>query len=241
MQRLNPKSASWEIYSNLRARAPLVARADGRGFKKVLETSKKPYDIDFARVMAKASACFFRESGLMPALAFTFSDEVSLVFLEAPFAGRVEKIDSLIAGFLSSVISLDLARHVSMDCRTIPLCQDEIGVYLAERQDETWRNHIFSYGFYMLVEEGLSKTEAMERLRGMKEHEIHELVHQKGINLARTPAWERRGVMIRRKSGLMVQDWELPLFSSKEGKDLLAEIIKEAGKGSKGYGLPKPK
>jgi tRNA(His) 5'-end guanylyltransferase len=234
MQRLNPKSASWEIYSNLRARAPLVARADGRGFKKVLEASKKPYDIDFARLMAKASACFFQESGLTPALAFTFSDEISFVFLEAPFAGRVEKIDSLIAGFLSSALSLDLARPVSMDCRTIPLCQDEIRVYLAERQDETWRNHVFSYGFYMLVEEGLSKTLAMDRLRGMKEHEIHELVYQKGINLARTPAWERRGVMVRRKGGLVVQDWDLPLFSSKEGTDLLAEVIKDAREGSKG-------
>ena len=96
----------------------------------------------------------------------------------------MEKIDSLIAGFLSSAVSLDLARPVSMDCRTIPLCKDEIEVYLAERQDETWRNHLFSYGFYMLVEEGLSKTEAMERLRGMKEPEIHEVVYQKGINLA---------------------------------------------------------
>ena len=233
MQRLNPKSASWEIYSNLRARAPLVARADGRGFKKVLETRKKPYDIDFARLMADAAASFFRDSGLTPALAFTFSDEISLVFLEAPFAGRVEKIDSLIAGFLSSAVSLDLARPVSMDCRTIPLCEDEIGVYLAERQDETWRNHLFSYGFYMLVEEGLSKTQTMERLRGMKEQEIHELVYQKGVNLARTPAWERRGVMIRRKGGQVVQDWELPLFASKEGKALLEEIIKTARIGSK--------
>ena len=233
MQRLNPKSASWEIYSGLRARAPLVARADGRGFKKVLEACKKPYDIDFARVMAKAASGFFRDSGLSPALAFTFSDEISFVFLEAPFAGRVEKIDSLIAGFLSAAVSLDLARPVSMDCRTIPLCLEEIGVYLAERQDETWRNHVFSYGFYMLLEEGLSTTLAMERLRGMKEHEIHELVFQKGINLARTPAWERRGVMIRRKGGQVVQDWDLPLFSSTEGKALLEEIIKTARIGSK--------
>ena len=86
----------------------------------------------------------------------------------------------------------------------------------------------------MLVEEGLSTTLAMERLRGMKEHEIHELVYQKGINLARTPAWERRGVMIRRKGGQVVQDWDLPLFSSTEGKALLAEIIKAAREGSKG-------
>ena len=233
MQRLNPKSASWEIYSSLRARAPLVARADGRGFKTVLETSKKPYDLDFARVMADAAASFFRDSGLMPALAFTFSDEISLLFLEAPFAGRLEKIDSLIAGFLSSAVSLDLARPVSMDCRTISLCKDEIGVYLAERQDETWRNHVFSYGFYMLVEEGLSKTQAMEKLRGMKEQEIHELVYQKGVNLARTPAWERRGVMIRRKGGQVVQDWKLPMFSSKEGVELLAEIFDTDKAGSK--------
>ncbi len=231
MQRLNPKSASWEIYSSLRARAPLVARADGRGFKKILESYKKPYDIGFARMMANAAESLFQDSGLMPVLAFTFSDEINLVFLTAPFGGRVEKIDSLIAGFLSAALSLHMARPVSMDCRTIPLCEAEIGEYLVERQDETWRNHVFSYGFYMLLAEGLNQGQAMERLRGLREHEIHELVFQKGINLAKTPAWERRGIMIYhkdRKGGPVVQDWELPLFSSCEGEALLAEIIDAA-------------
>ncbi len=37
----------------------MVVRADGRGFKKVLEGSKKPYDIDFARAMADAAAGTF--------------------------------------------------------------------------------------------------------------------------------------------------------------------------------------
>jgi len=87
MQRISAKSTSWEIYSGLRARAPLVVRADGRGFKKVLEGRKKPYDIDFARSMAGAVESFFLNFGPTPALAFTFSDEISLVFLEAPFAG----------------------------------------------------------------------------------------------------------------------------------------------------------
>ena len=217
----------------MRARAPLVARADGRGFKKVLEDSKKPYDIDFARSMVDAVESIFLDFGPAPALAFTFSDEISFVFLDAPFAGRVEKIDSLVAGFLSAALSLDLGRPVSMDCRTIPLCQAEICEYLAERQDETWRNHIFSYGFYMLLEEGLNGTQAMEKLRGLREHEIHELVFQRGINLAKTAAWERRGVMVYRKDGLVTVDWEIPLFSSKEGKALLAEIIGLAKAGSK--------
>jgi len=228
MQRISAKSTSWEIYSGLCARAPLVVRADGRGFKKVLEESSKPYDIDFARSMVAAVERFFLDFGPTPALAFTFSDEISLVFLDAPFAGRVEKIDSLVAGFLSAALSLELHRLVCMDCRTIPLCQEEICSYLVDRQDETWRNHVFSYGFYLLREEGLNETRSMEKLRGLREPEIHELVFQKGINLARTPAWERRGVMVYRKEGRVAVDWDIPLFSTKEGKALLMEIISHA-------------
>jgi tRNA(His) 5'-end guanylyltransferase len=205
-----------------------VVRADGRGFKKILENCKKPYDPEFARSMARVAARLFLDSGLMPALAFTFSDEINLIFLDAPFAGRVEKIDSVIAGFLSAALSLELDRLVCMDCRTIPIYKAEVSDYLAERQGETWRNHVFSYGFYMLVVDGLTASEAMEELRGMREQEIHELVYQRGINLAKTPAWERRGVMIFRKGGQLVQNWELPLFSSLEGKALLAEIIEGA-------------
>ena len=62
----------------------------------------------------------------------------------------------------------------------------------------------------------------------MKESEIHELVFRRGINLAKTPAWERRGVLIYRKEGKVIEDWELPLFGSEEGKRLLGEIIEEA-------------
>lgn len=225
MQRKSAKTASWEIYSGLCARAPLVARADGRGFKKVLEGSKKPYDIDFAQSMVGAVKCLFSDFGPVPVLAFTISDEISLVFLDAPFAGRVEKIDSLIAGFLSAALSLNLCRPVSMDCRTIPICRAEIVTYLAERQDEAWRNHVFSYGFYLLQEEGFSGTQAMEKLRGLGEAEIHEIVFQKGINLARTPAWERRGIMVSRKGGQVVSDWDLPLFSSAQGAALLADTV----------------
>lgn len=233
MQRQSARAASreisgWEIYTSLRTRAPLVVRADGRGFKKILEGCRKPYDLDFARSIAGAAEQLFHDSGLAPALAFTFSDEISMLFLDAPFGGRVEKIDSLAAGFLSAALSLNLGRLVSMDCRVVSLCEAEIAEYLVERQDEAWRNHVFSYGFYMLAGEGLSAEEAMERLRGMREHEIHELVFQKGVNLARMPAWERRGVLIYKKNDRVVQDWELPLFKEEDGQRLLSEIVKES-------------
>ncbi len=225
MRRINGKIASWEIFSGIKTRSPIIVRADGRGFKKILENSAKPYDLDFAKIIVSATDSIFRESGLSPVMAFTFSDEVNLFFMEAPFSGRIEKIDSILASFLSGILSLALKRIVSMDCRTIPVCENEVAGYLAERQDETWRNHVFSYGFYMLVNSGKSNYEAMELLRGLREHEIHELVFQRGVNLAKTPAWEGRGVLVYRKDGGVKQDWDLPLFRSDEGIKFIVEII----------------
>jgi tRNA(His) 5'-end guanylyltransferase len=227
MQRLSAKTAEWEIYSQLKVRSPIVVRADGRGFRKVLEDCKKPYDLDFARCMVRAAERLFLDSGIAPNLAFTFSDEISMVFQQAPFAGRVEKVDSVIAGFLSASLSLDLGRVVCMDCRIIALCENEIIDYLVERQDETWRNHVFSYGFYMLMKEGLTAFAAMERLRGMKESEIHELVFQKGTNLSKTPVWEKRGILVYRKDEKLVQDWEPKLFRDEEGHKLLRSILRD--------------
>lgn len=217
-----------EIYSQIKARPPLIVRADGRGFKNLLKDRKKPYDLDFAKSIVGSAIRIFDCSGLSPALAFVFSDEVNLLFMDAPFAGRVEKIDSIIASFISGVLSLSLGCFTSIDCRVIPVCEGEAVKYLRERQDEAWRNHVFSYGFYMLVGDGNSRSEAMSELRGMKESEIHELVFRRGVNLAKTPAWERRGVLVYRKGGRVIEDWDPPLFKSEEGKRLLEEIIAEA-------------
>jgi tRNA(His) 5'-end guanylyltransferase len=245
------RSESREVYADLRVRPPLVVRADGRGFGKLLREADKPYDLDFARAMAKAARRFFEESSLDPAIAFTFSDEVNLLFPEAPFNGRLEKIDSVVAGSLSGHLSLALGRAVAMDARSIPLCPGEICEYFAERQDEAWRNHVFSSGFYALVADGLAPDEAMGQLRGMKEAEIHETLFARGTNLAKSPAWQRRGILIRRvridgevegviegagdggRGGKekrermkIIEDWEPPLFRSEEGKRLLDGTIR---------------
>jgi tRNA(His) guanylyltransferase len=210
-----------------------MVRADGRGFRKILEDCEKPYDLKFARLMAGSTVRFFRESGLSPALGFTFSDEINLLFLDAPFSGRVEKIDSLIAGFFSGALSLGLERLLSVDCRVVPVCDAEVAEYLGERQDETWRNHVFSYGFFGLLQKGLSRAEAMETLRGMKESEIHEQVFESGINLAKTPAWQRRGILVYRQLSQVSEDWEIPVFRSQDGLELVEGIIRDARARSK--------
>jgi len=227
---MNRTIDSKEIYAQLKVRAPLVIRADGRGFSKLLQKAEKPYDIDFARSMVSAARSFVEDSGLKVDLAFTFSDEINLLFMEAPFNGRLEKLDSVVAGFLSGALSLSMRKIVSMDARAILLCSEEIVEYLAKRQDETWRNHVFSYGFYALLENGLTRHKAMDKLRGKNESDIHEMLFQRGVNLAKNPAWQRRGVLICRNEKEISEVWDTPLFRSEEGRQLIQKITEMDGR-----------
>lgn len=238
---------NWEIYAGMRCIPPVVVRADGRNFKNTLSGLgfKKPYDQNFARAMADTAELFIKKSGLSPLYAYTFSDEISFLFMELSFEGRVEKIDSIIASFLGSAltINLRLEKPVAFDSRIVALQREDIPAYFHWRQLEAWRNFVAAWGYYTLKDEGMDKDEASKRLKGKKEWEVHEMLFERGINLAALPAWQRRGVLIytgeyeisgfnplldketkslRRK---VIQDWEIPNFKSKEGMELLEKLI----------------
>ncbi len=234
-----------EIYSNIRAAPPIVIRVDGRNFKKLLENFKKPYDKKFITAMADSTELLMRESGLNPRFAYIYSDEINLFFLKIPFQGRIEKLDSVIPSFLAGALSLELKTTISFDSKVIPLSEQDIYKYLELRQAEAWRNHIHSYGYHALLERGLSRRSAALNIKGMNSQEIHDMLFNKGINLAETPAWQRRGILICKeiyekpgydpKKGLratarrrkVIQDWEIPLFTTKEGKKLIEELLTE--------------
>jgi len=99
-----------------------------------------------------------------------------------------------------------------------------------------------SYAFYTLVEEGSSHESAAEQLKGMRADAIHELLFERGINLAHTPAWQRRGTVAywaksptggtdtARKGRVhtertRVRIEEPPLFSTPEGKALAERAL----------------
>ena len=236
-----------EIYSHLRVFPPFAVRIDGRGFSRALRLLglEKPYDEGFAHAMVDSIELFFKESGLNPLFAFTFSDEISLFFNEMSYNNRVEKIDSIIPGFISSAltIQLKLEKPVSFDSRVILLGKEDIYTYLLWRQAETWRNHVSSYGFYTLIRSGLNENEAALRLKNMKAAQIHELVFEHGINLAETPAWQRCGIMVYRESyektgydpikrievrtdrTKVIQDWNISVFKTEEGRKLIAKLV----------------
>lgn len=236
-----------EIYSGLRVYPPFVVRIDGRGFRRALASLgfEKPYDERFARAMADSTELFFNESGLNPAFAFLFSDEINLIFNEIPFNERIEKINSIIPGFISSAltIKLNLEKPIAFDSRIIPLGKENIYDYLLWRQAETWRNHVSSYGYYTLLEDGMSENEAAEQLKNKNAGSIHELVFKHGVNLAATPAWQRCGILVYReayeKTGYdpvknskvmttrtkVVQNWNIPVFNTQEGLELVKKLV----------------
>ena len=246
-ERLYNKDRDREIYADITAIPPLVVRADGRNFRRVLSDEfEKPYDERFAKGMAKAVAIFFEKSGFDPKLAYIFSDEINFFFLQVPFKGRIEKLDSVIAGFLASAFTLvlDFKEAVAFDARIIPVCSGEdVLEYLVQRQAEAWRNHINAYGYYGLQESGLSEKDAEKRLKGMKAAQVHEMLFRNGVNLNETPKWQRRGILIAKeryeKEGYnpkaatevtvtrykIVQLWDLPLFGAEEGRNLIAQLI----------------
>ena len=102
------------------------------------------------------------ESGLNPDFAYTFSDEISLYLTQLPFGGRVEKIDSVAASYAASSLTLAwaLVTRLSFDARVVPATPAFAMEYMANRQDEAWRNHINAYCQQALIEEGMSATEA---------------------------------------------------------------------------------
>jgi len=236
-----------EIYAEMRCIPPVIVRADGRNFKNTLSALglRKPYDQTFARVMADTVELFIKKSGLSPLFAYTFSDEISFLFMELPFEGRVEKIDSIVASFLGSAftINLQLEKPVAFDSRIVVLQKEEIPTYFHWRQLEAWRNFVAAWGYYTLRNEGMDKAEASKYLKGKKEWEIHEMLFERGINLATLPAWQRRGVTIFKEeyeiSGFnpvlgketkslrrkVTQNWEIPNFKSEEGMAFLQKLI----------------
>ena len=236
-----------ELYSALTALPPLYVRLDGRAFHRlarVLDLAR-PFDDRFAAAMAAVARRLVADAGASPVFAYTFSDEISCFFTELPFGGRVEKIDSVLAAFVASALTIELGLEepVAFDARVVFVDPASAHAYLAGRQAEAWRNHINAYAQALLIADGLSSRQAAARLRGLASPALHELAYEHGVNLGETPAWQRRGTLVYRRPvevtgrdprtgevAVAVRsraciDREPPLFTSVEGRALLARLI----------------
>ena len=237
-----------EIFAQTRVppETPFFVRLDGWKFRKLSENLKteKPFDEKFAKCMVSSGKILYRK-GFSPALIYVASDELNILFLnKAPFRGRIEKINSVLAGLISSTFTLKLKKYfkknaaVSFDSRIVALTsQEKVIEYLAWRQTDTWRNHNNAYAYWILNKMGYKPKEVSKKLKGLKTKEIHEIVFRQGINLAKTPLWQRRGILVYKKPSTkktekclilrwkIKENWNLPLFTKSDGINLIKQII----------------
>lgn len=242
---------TYEIYSEIKipSKIPFFVRLDGRDFHAVAETLKveRPYDRKFAKCFVRVAKAIF-QGGFDPVLAYTFSDEVNILFVKEPlFGGRIEKINSVLASLASSSFTLAVATIykrnlvLAFDSRVILVPDDLIISYLNWRQKMAWRNHLNASAYWLMKKLGYNSREAQEKLRGLKAEEIHSLLFAHGINLSETPLWQGRGVLIYKKPyeklgqmGKVVtrmrltENWNLPLFSSERGQLLIRQLVEQA-------------
>lgn len=203
-----------EIFSNIRVpcNSQIVVRADGRNFSRLAShlNFEKPYDLDFAKIMVAACHEIFRE--FSPIFTYTFSDEINILLKDVPFSGRLEKINSVFASFITGSVTRHILKNkkfsnifgdpeiikpISFDCRLMPLNPETMIAYFKGRQDEAWRNCLNSYAYWILRKEFGAK-EAAEILDKKKTQQRHDILFERKINISEVPTWQRRGVGIYR-------------------------------------------
>ncbi len=232
-----------EIFSCMRIPEdyPVIIRVDGWNFRKAAEklNLQRPYDIKLARSLARVPVELMK-SGFPLIFAFTFSDEISfLIAPPLPWRGRIEKLITILSSYTAGYLSKVFNETLAFDGRVVLIRdEDDLIEYMIWRQSEAWRNALNSYALNALEREGLGRKEAMEFLKGKKASELHELIFQKlKLNMNNIPAWQRRGIAVRWVIKLkdtdfgpvqrrnVEEDWDLPLFSTPEGKKYLLESI----------------
>lgn len=248
------QESSWnkhEIFSKtcLPPENPFFLRLDGWKFKKLSETIKaeKPFDKRVAKCLVYSGKTLFKK-GFNSTLIYIVSDEINVLFLNAvPFRGRIEKINSVLAGLVSSAFALSLQKlfcvevAVAFDSRVVIVSDEEKAVeYLVWRQMDAWRNHNNAYAYWVFRKMGFKPSEISEKLKGLKTEELHEIMFKQGVNLAKTPQWQRRGILLYKQSFLkqtethvvrrwkVKEEWNLPLFTSEYWTKLIKQIIEWA-------------
>ena len=177
----------------------MVARIDGRSFTRLtreVHRFEAPYDGAFRDHMV-ATVEHLMTCGFRVVYGYTQSDEISLLFHrdEAAFERKLRKFDSILAGEASACFSLRLGAVAAFDCRISQLPSEDLVVdYFRWRQEDATRNALNSHCYWLLRKEGMTQSEATGKLLGLNVSAKNELLFERGINFAKLPAWQRRGV-----------------------------------------------
>lgn len=197
---------------------PLMIRVDGRAFHTYTHGMDKPFDQNLMDAMVYATEQSAKDmSGFK--LAYTQSDEAS--FLITDFDGldtqgwfdyNLSKVISLSASLFTAHFNHYMAQqrplHVNgdgciklatFDSRAFVIPMSDAPNDFIWRQKDWYRNSV-----QMLGQAHFSH----KQLNGKKLSDIHDMLHEKGINWAELSGREKNGTFVRRVSRLVESDYQ---------------------------------
>lgn len=188
-------------------RMPAIIRVDGRAFHSLLRGCKKPFDEDVVSAMNEAALALVREISTAR-FAYVQSDEISVLlvdydtfFTQQWFGGTISKIVSISASIATAAFTKAYGKIGHFDSRVWSIHQDEVCNYFIWRQKDWERNSI------QMVARSLY---SQKQLHGKKVADLHELIHEKGLNWNDVPTHLKRGRIVTRQG----VDNEMPILTA---------------------------
>ena len=204
----------------LMKRVPIIIRIDGKAFHTYLKDAKKPFDVRVTYAMCQAAQAIIREIGGTARLAYTQSDECSVVInnaldinTSAWFDNNLQKMVSVAASVFTTRFNKIYGKlgnnleYANFDARAFVLPDlSELVNYLVWRQQDATRNSIRMYASTMF---------SHKELDGVSNDKVQEMMFQKsGFNWNDAPTWTKRGIVMTKDTFLeMAGPPEIPIFT----------------------------
>lgn len=179
----------------LTRRTPVIIRLDGKAFHTLTRHCEKPFDDHFTQSMDQTA--FYLCKNIQGAkVAYVQSDEISILLTdfdklttEAWFDYNLQKVTSISAAmasvYFSSIFS---CTHMALfDSRAFNIPKEEVSNYFVWRQQDWVRNSL-----QMLAQSHFSH----KQLHNKNQADMHEMLHEKGINWAGLPNRYKNGCFL---------------------------------------------
>lgn len=185
----------------LTRRIPVILRLDGKAFHSFTKSFEKPFDKTLSDLMTD-TATYLANEIQGTKLVYTQSDEISILITDfdkittTPWLGyETSKMNSIAASTAAAFFNTALREKTNItklamfDCRAFNIPKEEIANYFRWRYQDWLRNSIS-----MLAQANFSHNQLHKKNRA----DMHEMLHEKGINWTHLePLW-KNGTLIYR-------------------------------------------
>lgn len=185
---------------------PLIARLDGRSFHTFTKGLHRPFDLNLSSIMVGLATALAKEFNAL--IGYVQSDEITLIWFceedsvqEYPFAGRFQKIESVLASFAGAWFAHKTSilgkqdELATFDCRAFSVPSKEEAINeLRWRQWDATKNAVsmaaHSY-FSNKVLHGLNRGEMIDLLK-----------KEADVDFSSYPYFFKRGTFVRSQTTL---------------------------------------